>query len=65
MNLEISIDHDAEQIDIILDNHMTLSVHRDIDGDIVYSKNFNDIVEDEIYDSLKSICNTLMNKILV
>lgn len=60
MNLEIVVDNEAETINIVLNNHMALTVSRDIDGNIIYSKNFNNIVDDKEYDCLVDICSSLI-----
>jgi len=61
MTLEITVDPDTEEINIILDSSIVLSAYKNIEGQIVYSNSFNKLIEDDLYDSMKAICNTLLN----
>jgi hypothetical protein len=59
MTLEINVDHEADEVNIVYDDRMTLTAYREND-DIIYSKNFSKILEDDIYRQIKDICSILL-----
>lgn len=60
MNLEISYEPDTEQVTIVYDNAMTMTARVDSNGYTRFSKSFDNIVDDDIYDVLKDFCNNLL-----
>lgn len=63
MQLDISVDNDAEEINIILDNHVALSVFSD-GGHLTYSNNFSDVCDDDTYHTIKEICQVIAKRLL-
>lgn len=62
MTLDITVDHDAEEVVIVLDNHLVLRANKgDEPKSLILCKNFKELEEDEeeIYSTLCSIVNQL------
>jgi hypothetical protein len=61
MNLDISFDPDAEEINLIFDNHLLITAHRDTNDDIVFSKSMGKIDDDDTYNTVHKICTMILN----
>lgn len=60
MTLDISLDADAEEVSIVLNNQLVLDVHRDSQERIVFGKNFSQIDDDSLTVMLKQFCTKLL-----
>lgn len=59
MTLEINLDEAAEEITLVLDNHLVLTAHKENDI-IMYGKAFGKIGDDDTYTKTKKICKLLL-----
>lgn len=59
MTLEINVDMGGEEVDLVLDNKLTLMAYKEGDH-ITYSKNFSKILDEDIYLRIKQICEILL-----
>lgn len=55
MNLNIEIDHELEKITIVLDDYLPISAHKSRNNEIVYSKNLENVEDDNTYNLLVSL----------
>jgi hypothetical protein len=58
MDISFDIDFDTEEINIIVDNTLTLRAYKNSDGRTVY-KRFENIESDDVQDKIKSVCAIL------
>lgn len=64
MNLEIDVDYDAEEIHLILDDHLSLWARRELNGETTYSKNFDEVVDDPTFITLKEIIRSIFKHLV-
>lgn len=62
MHLDITVDQDAESMDVIYDDQMVIQVYKNSEGKLVYSKNLQKIEEEYVQDLIRSLANRLLNQ---
>lgn len=60
MNLEIDLDSEAEQVTLILDNHLVLTASKD-DKHIIYGREFSKVEDDSVLRVLKKVAEMFLN----
>jgi hypothetical protein len=60
MELSFTVDLDAEEIHIVVDNMSTLKAYKNTDNKIMY-KNFDKLDTDDLQDKVKEICIILFS----
>ncbi len=62
MYLEIQLDTDTEEVNVNVDNYMTVSAHYQ-DTKIVFSKNIDRITDDTTHEVVTKICVLVLGMI--
>lgn len=60
MTLDFSLDDDSEEVDVVLDNQIVLRASRDLNGRVVFGKNFSKIDDDELAQLVRFTCEKLL-----
>ena len=61
MELEITLDHEQERVTVLFDNCMLLTASNNSSGKVVFSRNFNDLEDEEVQRVLQKICELLLS----
>lgn len=61
MTLDVNFDEDAEQVNVVMDDHLLLQAHVNDKRKIVFSKNFSKIEDEHIQEILTSFCTKLLS----
>lgn len=61
MTLDISFDPDAEEINIVFDNHLLITAHRNTNDEIIFNKAMGKVDDDETYSIIRKICLMILN----
>lgn len=64
MNIEISVDYEAGEIYITLDDHILLNARKDDDGTIVYGRGFDNLTDDAYFLTIKDIVRSISKNLL-
>jgi hypothetical protein len=62
MTLEITLDEAAEEVTLVLDNHLVLNAYRENET-IIFGRGFSKIGEDDIYFKAKQVCKILLTSV--
>lgn len=60
MTIDFSLDDDSEEVDVVLNNQIVLRASRDLNGRVVFGKNFSRIDDDELAQLIRSTCEKLL-----
>ena len=60
LSLDISYDPDAEEVSLTYDNFLHLEVQRNIKGELVFSKSFDKIDDEDVYEAIKKIASIII-----
>lgn len=60
MTFEVTLDADAESVDIVFNNQIVLRAHKDHAGKTVYGKSFSR-VDSSVEPLLRDVCHRLLN----
>ncbi|NBS41049.1 hypothetical protein EBS80_00115 [bacterium] len=56
MTLDISLDAEAEEVDVVLNNQIVLRASKDSNGRVVFGRNFSRVEDDALADLIKHVC---------
>lgn len=59
MTLYLSLNEDAEQLDLIVDDHLILRAEKMSPTHIIY-RNFDAVVDDRLHDALREVAQALL-----
>lgn len=60
MTLDISLDADAEEVDVVLNNQIVLRASKDSNGRVVFGRNFSKIEDDALALLIKQTCEKIL-----